>query len=422
MHDFGIQIITVTSGSPERRAYTRAQLDSHHDRAQACLKRAKRDQATIACQCQTPPVPMHIKYRHGRYVLCRNPNTGKQHHPLCPSYAEPDELSGRGSYSEQAVKNIDDEIVVSPEFSLTMSKSTLAKKTILNANASSKKRNTVTLLGVLQLIYARAGFHRWYPKMKGKRNYARFAYYVEKSLASMRFSRGRSMQDSIVIASSRTSIKSRLKTICFAGEKSPKRLGLVIGSLLKVKKAGCFSGKQTYALIHRHDHQATPCYLSEAMWLNSQRSYLTRRPCADDFMPISEVQYITVSLVSMNQYHSIIVEQCAFMPVTRDFIPYESSYERQVAEALVEQNRAFIKPLRYDSQEVTFPDFVLHDTPTPTPMEIYGMVNHKAYASRKQDKNIYYKKHYPHFWSWDLAMTQVMPDFPPSLKPLVICN
>lgn len=220
------------------------------------------------------------------------------------------------------------------------------------------------------------------------------------------------MQDAIVVVSNKINVKTAVKKICFAGSKTPKRRAVVIGRIMQVKKARVVAGKQTYALNHINDNQFTPFYLTEAQWLNCQRSYICTKANADDFKPDTTQFYIIISVVSMNKAGSITIEQCAVMPVTRDFIPYDSSYEKSVAEALVEQDRAFSKPLRYDSTEVTFPDFMLNDMPTPVPMEVYGMVNNAAYTKRKHDKDLYYKTHYPNFWSWDLAMMPVMPTFP----------
>jgi hypothetical protein len=46
----------------------------------------------------------------------------------------------------------------------------------------------------------------------------------------------------------------------------------------------------------------------------------------------------------------------------------ESSYERAVADKLVEQGRAFMKPMRYDvGADLVLPDFILdgHDQGSP---------------------------------------------------------
>ena len=106
------------------------------------------------------------------------------------------------------------------------------------------------------------------------------------------------------------------------------------------------------------------------------------------------------------------------MPTTAQLIPFDSSYEKQVILKLIKQGRSFIKPLRYDAKQVTFPDFILLDTESPVPMEVYGMSNSPEYEARKHDKNIYYKRAFDNFWQWDLCISSIMPDFPKTARPL----
>ena len=401
----------------EVRYYYPSQVDPATTVGKKRLERIKNADALVVCCCTIGEPAMHVKCRSTRYYLARNPNTGQLHHPLCPHYAEPHAISGRQGYTESAIKQVDDMLVITPEFSLRLSNAVASTLHQTHASGPSKRRNTVTLLGVLNLLVEQAGFNRWTPKMRGKRKYSTFAYHMAKTLLQMRFSRDKSMQQALVVVSPFQSLRDAVSTVCTAGGKTPKRRCVVIGRIKQVIKANVLSGKQTYALQHICDNDAVRFYLSEALWHLCQRSYITATPTSDNWKPDTTQYYIAISIVSMNRAGSFTIEQCAVMPTTRDFIPYDSSLERQVAEALVEQGRAFSKPLRYDSNDKTFPDFMLHDAGNiPIPMEVYGIQNNAAYTKRKHEKNLYYKNHYPNFWSWDVAMMRTMPVFPRILQ------
>ena len=105
----------------------------------------------------------------------------------------------------------------------------------------------------------------------------------------------------------------------------------------------------------------------------------------------------------------------ALMTVSPRFIPLDSGYERMVEDRLWQEKRAFIKPLRYDSEEDVFPDFVLKDVPgvDALPMEVFGM-NTPDYLLRKQEKIAHYNKEYGEgrWWYWNATYIPEIPVLP----------
>lgn len=103
----------------------------------------------------------------------------------------------------------------------------------------------------------------------------------------------------------------------------------------------------------------------------------------------------------------------ALMPTTKEFIPVESSYELQVARALISEKRRFRKPL-FDDDEDTVPDFQLLDVRDDEPyvLEVFGM-NTAAYLERAARKTTYYDRVYGSggWWRW-WAARGPMPAFP----------
>ena len=114
---------------------------------------------------------------------------------------------------------------------------------------------------------------------------------------------------------------------------------------------------------------------------------------------------------------NVTVVSLALMAVSPQWIPVESSHELAVAERLVQERRAFMKPLRFDAdQDVVFPDFILRDTNEErgTPMEVWGRSD-AAYRARRQEKIDYYRRHFgaDRWWHWNASAKDAMPLFPP---------
>jgi hypothetical protein len=109
------------------------------------------------------------------------------------------------------------------------------------------------------------------------------------------------------------------------------------------------------------------------------------------------------------------------MRVSDMLIPLDSSLEGVVETMLREQKRKFSKPLRFDADEQTLPDFWLNDLKDEYPMEVFGM-NTPDYLQRKAAKIIHYQTEYSKrsgWWQWDAAEdpdARNIPQLPPAMK------
>lgn len=407
-----------------KNQYRKAFLESGVASAQALLRQARRERVIPQCLCHgNKTVPMHIKQRNDHYSLCRNPGSGQQHHLMCSSYDERTPLSGRSNFSESAIKTRDDgSLFIRPAFNLSLkkhkaNKANEEKPLKQSTSGDGKAYNRVGLLGFLHALYEKSGFHRWSPRMKGKRNHACFVKYLSIALEQSQFSNGNNVLSYCCLPRAGLNVKAQVLMRALPAPtrnrqktcKTAPRQVILIGRLEAV-----------YPTTHGYAMKLTcgrdcPLYLSDTQWKNLCRSYLKIAPQekAQHFDTPSHLHLIiALARVSKNS-HVVIIDEVASMPVTPDFIPFDSSYEKTVANALVTNDRSFIKPLRYEATQVTFPDFILTDTTEPVPMEVYGMTNNAAYDKRKQQKNCYYQKAFRQFWQWDIGKTTEMPAFPP---------
>ncbi|MBU2801729.1 DUF1173 domain-containing protein, partial [Acidithiobacillus caldus] len=101
---------------------------------------------------------------------------------------------------------------------------------------------------------------------------------------------------------------------------------------------------------------------------------------------------------------------------SRTAIPVESSYELQVAEALVTAGRAFVKPFPGHAGELEVdgmtPDFVCVDRTPPVYLEVYGRMGDPEYARHTEEKRRRYRRQGIIPWEWDPLTEQRMPDLP----------
>lgn len=93
----------------------------------------------------------------------------------------------------------------------------------------------------------------------------------------------------------------------------------------------------------------------------------------------------------------------AVMLTNRAYLPADSSYEVQMADALIAAGRSFVKPLRYDSDDAVFPDFVLTDTPGRTVVEVWGLPGRHEYEARKATKQALYQQSCTALIEWNIA-------------------
>ena len=106
-------------------------------------------------------------------------------------------------------------------------------------------------------------------------------------------------------------------------------------------------------------------------------------------------------------------EQGALLPIDRNYMPFDSSYEYRVAHELAAQDRYFMKPLRMDINERWLPDYILLDTTPHTVMEVYGMVDSEKYAAHMEEKNRYYERWKTPLWTWIPQEQKEIPPLPP---------
>ena len=114
-----------------------------------------------------------------------------------------------------------------------------------------------------------------------------------------------------------------------------------------------------------------PLFIDSKAWERIERAYggLLEAPDADTK---TKQRVVICALIYAKREHTYQIDTASFMLTTENWIPIEGIHEVDLIQALTEQRRRFMKPLRYDARSVApFPNVLLLDTGAkPTPLHV----------------------------------------------------
>ncbi len=125
-----------------------------------------------------------------------------------------------------------------------------------------------------------------------------------------------------------------------------------------------------------------------------------------------QVKLIAACLFYAKREHLYQIESLTLMMTSSQWIPLDHACEKDLVDKLVAEQRAFLKPLRYEAKHAgRFPNFLLLDAgERPVALDILSpfltdqdrAAKARAIAARS-----------PNGWAWDTAQEALVPDLPP---------
>jgi hypothetical protein len=114
-----------------------------------------------------------------------------------------------------------------------------------------------------------------------------------------------------------------------------------------------------------------PLLVDPKTWLRFERAFAPLLEAADADIGCG-ARIVTAALIRARREHTYELDSASLMLTSGQWIPVEGVFELPLIEALVEQERRFIKPLRYDARSAAgFANALLLDTgPSPVPLHI----------------------------------------------------
>jgi hypothetical protein len=124
-----------------------------------------------------------------------------------------------------------------------------------------------------------------------------------------------------------------------------------------------------------------------------------------------QVRLIAACLVYAKREHLCQIESLTLMMTSAQWIPLDQTCEKDVVDKLVAEQRAFLKPLRYEAKHAgRFPNFLLLDAgERPVALDILSSF---LTAQERAAKAGAIATRSPRGWAWDTARSGV-PDLPP---------
>ena len=114
-----------------------------------------------------------------------------------------------------------------------------------------------------------------------------------------------------------------------------------------------------------------PLFIDARAWERIERAYGSMLE-ARDADTKTKLRVVICALIYAKREHTYQIDTASFMLTTENWIPIEGIHETDLIQALTEQRRRFVKPLRYDARSTAaFPNVLLLDTGAkPTPLHV----------------------------------------------------
>lgn len=398
--------VSIGEGANAKRYDKAFQTNAATAGRRKSLLRAAHGKGLVRCLCPgTGERRLAVRYRSKKdsYHLSRYPKKGSEHAVSCQYHSQAPENSGLGAYSKDVVVETSDGHL-SLKLTLSLRKKDPAEVPASRVNAPSMSNGSVsmsamTLGGLLHLLWTEAHLNEWSPGTKRWLGpvHARLLGAADRMVAS-----GMRISNALVVAASSPGNQADENAKKVSSAARNKRRLIAIAPLAKHSEETeqVMSSQLKIAGFHGMPY----LNMNADLWARIGKSYpLAMKAWRNGCTVVAIVQ--TDQPVVGKKSASAEALNVALMIVSSQWIPVESGYEWKIEKMLRGEDRAFIKPMRYDSKhEVVFPDFWLTDARAdkPLPMEVYGLAR-PDYLARKDEKAIHYDREYGSagWWSWE---------------------
>ncbi|MCM2296752.1 DUF1173 family protein [Rhodoferax sp.] len=366
------------------------------------------------CLCVPGGVEMYVAH-HRQFVIKRMPETGSQHHPGCPSYEPEFRQSGLGELVGEAVLESElGSIELRVDFPWTRTTGRgVPRGESQDASEVEVPRRRMSLRALTHFLFERAGFNRWSPAMEGKRNQGVLHKYLQEAAESI-VVKGVALTERLYVpepfseaGKAATAQRRREKLAVLRPRVGLNPLALVIGEF----KASDVTplGRRVW-IKHMPD---APLLMAAKAWERIERVFAPLFEARDADVG-QKVRLMVVALIRARREHTYEIDVASLMLTSEHWIPVEGIHELPLVQALVDQQRRFVKPLRYDARSAaSFPNALLLDAgASPVPLHVVS-----AYLDPKEQaaKALALKSGDDTQWIW--RTNESMPELPARARP-----
>jgi hypothetical protein len=286
---------------------------------------------------------------NGGYIVKRMPDTGSHHAPDCPSYEPPAEFSGLGQVLGSAITEdpATGETTLKLDFALSRFPGrSQMPPTGGESDSVAADGTKLSLRGLLHYLWDQAELTRWQPGFAGKRTWATVRWHLLRA-AEHKIARGGALRARLYIpevfsVEHRDAINARRLTQwahAVARPGKPRPLMLLIAEVKEIVPA-------------RYGYKAVIKHVPDQAFAVDEQLYrrLGRRfePELALWGASDDIHMVMIATFGVSSAGVPAIHELCLMLVTRQWLPVEDGFEKQLLDKLVGESRAFVKVLHYN--------------------------------------------------------------------------
>ena len=322
------------------------------------------------CMCLIEGVEMYVARLGDGYIVKRMPDTGSHHAPNCPSYEPPAEFSGLGQVLGSAITEdpATGETTLKLDFPLTkMPGRSQLPPAGSESDSVTSDGNKLSLRGLLHYLWDQAELTRWHPAFAGKRTWGtvrrHLLHAAEHKLACGDALRTRLDVPEAFSIEARDAISARRLAKwqpAVAAPGKPQHLMLLIGEVKEIVPA-----RYGFKAIVKHmpDHALA---IDEQLYRRLGRRFeaeLALWGASDD------IHMVMIATFGVSSAGVAALHELCLMPVTRQWLPIDDAFDKQLVDTLVREERSFVKGLNYNlARRTRVAKAILTDCDGPPPV------------------------------------------------------
>ena len=370
----------------------------------------------LFCLCSDPPGEMYLAQGPSGILVKRMPNSGDWHAADCVSYEPPAELSGLGDVLGSAIREDPDTGSTALRFGFSLSKGRTRAAPAADMREADAARSDVRKLGLralLHYLWDEAGFTRWRPAMRGKRNWAVIHRHLIEAAATKTVRQSGLGQHLFVpepfAVERKDEIQNRrrsaLATLSTPLHGTVRRLMIVIAEIKEIASA-----RYGYKLVLRH----LPDFnfmLPDELHRRMIRTFSSE---IDFWNAVPGTHLVVAGTFSVGGAGYASMEELALMSVDENWLPASSAVEKRLLDTLVSQSRSFVRLLRYNLASNRPLGFATLSDTKPGPVVLY-LAAEDVDAAYSVAQTTLIESSRLASWTWKAGQTD-MPSLP-SLPP-----
>jgi len=390
----------------ENRTFTLADGDVPKILAGAHARRER-----PVCLCRKPPPVMYVARVGARFILKRMPNTGALHAPTCESYEPPPELSGLGELQGAAIQENIEEGVTTLRLGFGLSKQpgrTTPEASGVESDTVKSEGKKLTLRATLHYLWEQAGFHRWTPAMRDKRNWAVIRKYLMLAAQDKR-AKGGGLEDMLFLPEpfrldDKDAIARRraTKLAPLHGTSTTQKLMIVVGEIKEIR-----DGRNCKIVSIRHLPDM-PLVMDTKMHTKVEKRFAAEFDLVKNKEDFPGCHLMMIGTFGVNPRGIATLEEVGLMIVNEQWVPFETDKEYYLLQALQDAERPYVKGLRYNlDREQPLAFGVISDC-EPAPVALYLIPSDASGAYTNALRELIEQSSMPP-WYWHPEIEKIPP-------------